>query len=258
MNTRMKWRDWLWLSPRKTIGNGLFTRLRADKILDTIDKLESRIAERFPQTSLRQVCHEFRMLAAGMENLAAHCGRPIWPLRLSVWLFIGLLIFVGLGALLVLIQRFSFKTNDISDLLQATEAAINELIFLGLALVFLIGLETRIKRRSALAALHQLRSIAHVVDMHQLTKDPAHLLGTHVQTKSSPERLLSRYELTRYLDYCSELLALNSKIAALFAQDMDDPVVLSAVNDLESLNQGLSQKIWQKIMILDLAVDKEG
>ena len=50
-----------------------------------------------------------------------------------------------------------------------------------------------------------------------------------------------------------ELLALDAKIAALFAQNMDDPVVLDAVNDLEVLTQGLSAKIWQKIMILDLA-----
>lgn len=237
--------------------NGRFTRLRADKILDTIDMLEKRVAERFPASGLRQVCIEFRQLAAGMETLAEHCGRPIWPMRLAVLAAVGLLVFVALGAILVLAQRFSFRTDDISDLLQATEAAINELIFLGLALVFLIGLETRIKRRMALKALHRLRSIAHVVDMHQLTKDPASLLTQHVQTRSSPARSLNRYELTRYLDYCSELLALNSKIAALFAQDMDDPVVLSAVNDLESLNQGMSQKIWQKIMILDLAEDME-
>ncbi len=243
---------------RRPTTNGRFTRLRADKILATIDTLEKRVAERFPESSLRQVCLEFRQLADGMEALAERCGRPIWPMRLAVLAAVGLLVFVAVGAMLVLAERFSFRTDDISDLLQTTEAAINELIFLGLALVFLIGLETRIKRRSALAALHRLRSIAHVVDMHQLTKDPASLLTQHVQTQSSPARSLNRYELTRYLDYCSELLALNSKIAALFAQDMDDPVVLNAVNDLESLNQGMAQKIWQKIMILDLAEDKAG
>ena len=49
------------------------------------------------------------------------------------------------------------------------------------------------------------------------------------------------------------MLALIAKISALFAQNIDDPVVLNAVNDLEQLTQGLSGKIWQKIMILDLA-----
>jgi hypothetical protein len=72
-------------------------------------------------------------------------------------------------------------------------------------------------------------------------------------TESSPARVLTRIQLTRYLDYCAEMLALNSKIGALFAQNVDDPVVLSAVNDLEVLTQGLAAKIWQKIMILDLS-----
>ena len=86
-------------------------------------------------------------------------------------------------------------------------------------------------------------------------QDPAYLLSQLKDTKSSPERNLTRHQLTRYLDYCSEILALNAKIAALFAQNMEDPVILSAVNELELLSQGLSAKIWQKIMILDLAED---
>jgi hypothetical protein len=101
-----------------------------------------------------------------------------------------------------------------------------------------------------------LRSIAHVVDMHQLTKDPAFVLSNIKSTDASPKRGLTKEELTRYLDYCSEMLALVSKIAALFAQNIEDPVVLAAVNDLESLTQGLSGKIWQKIMILDLSLPK--
>jgi hypothetical protein len=64
---------------------------------------------------------------------------------------------------------------------------------------------------------------------------------------------MTLYQLTRYLDYCSELLAHTSKLAALHAQGFDDPAVLAAVNDVESLTQGLSAKIWQKIMILDLS-----
>jgi hypothetical protein len=62
--------------------------------------------------------------------------------------------------------------------------------------------------------------------------------------------LLTSVELARYLDYCSELLALVSKLAALHAQHLRDPVVLNAVNDVEELAAGLSQKIWQKIIVL--------
>ncbi|MFM7924284.1 MAG: hypothetical protein ACKPJJ_29030, partial [Planctomycetaceae bacterium] len=56
---------------------------------------------------------------------------------------------------------------------------------------------------------------------------------------------------TRYLDYCSELLSLVGKLAALYAQSTSDPVVLQSVNDIEQLTNGLSRKIWQKIMMLD-------
>ena len=49
------------------------------------------------------------------------------------------------------------------------------------------------------------------------------------------------------------MLSLTSKLAAMHVQYFDDPVVLDAVNDIESLTQGLSNKVWQKIMILDLA-----
>jgi hypothetical protein len=55
----------------------------------------------------------------------------------------------------------------------------------------------------------------------------------------------------RYLDCCSELLSLNGKLAALYAQRMDDPFILAAVDDVEDLNGGFSSKIWQKIMILN-------
>lgn len=252
-----------WFFPKKVVSpqSGFFSELRAEQILSTIEKLEFRISERFPESGLRKVCREFRQLAARLELLAIELGKPIWPVRLVTFVAGGLLVWVAWGAASLLLQKFyaSNEAGSFAELLQASEAAINEFIFLALALFFLWSLETRLKRQAALKALHQLRSIAHIVDMHQLTKDPAHVLSsappTLRETAASPERTFTTFELSRYLDYCSELLALIAKISALFAQTMDDPVVLTAVNELESLAQGLSGKIWQKIMILDLAVD---
>jgi hypothetical protein len=62
---------------------------------------------------------------------------------------------------------------------------------------------------------------------------------------------MTPFELNRYLDYCSELLALLSKIAALYVQEFQDPVLLDAVDDVEDLSAGLSRKIWQKLTILE-------
>ena len=64
-------------------------------------------------------------------------------------------------------------------------------------------------------ALHERRSIAPVIDMHQLTKDPEHLLAPTMGTASSPKREMTRFGLARYLDCCSEMLSIASKVAAL-------------------------------------------
>jgi len=112
-------------------------------------------------------------------------------------------------------------------------------------------LERRWRRNQALRWIHELRSLAHVVDMHQLTKDPQHTgrARTH-DTASSPKRTLTPYLLSRYLDYCSEMFSLIGKVAALYVQDLDDATVIASVSDVDQLTTGLSRKVWQKIVIL--------
>jgi hypothetical protein len=61
---------------------------------------------------------------------------------------------------------------------------------------------------------------------------------------------MSELELLRYLDYCSEMLSLTGKLAALYMQDMRDPVIIETVTEIEDLTTSLSRKIWQKIVIL--------
>jgi hypothetical protein len=47
------------------------------------------------------------------------------------------------------------------------------------------------------------------------------------------------------------MLSLTGKLAALYMQDMRDPVIIESVNEIEDLTTSLSRKIWQKIMILN-------
>jgi len=141
--------------------------------------------------------------------------------------------------------------TSVAEFLQGADAAINEVVFLGITIFFFVTLETRLKRRRAMEAIHVLRSIAHIIDMHQLTKDPERVTGARPAGGDGIKRTLSPAELIRYLDYCSDQLALISKIAALYVQKFSDPVTLSAVNEVENLTNGLSRKIWQKIMISD-------
>ena len=81
------------------------------------------------------------------------------------------------------------------------------------------------------------------------------MLGTErvKDTAASPKRVMTAFELGRYLDYCSEMLSLTGEVAALYAQDLDDPVVVEAVNDIEMPATNLSRKVWQKIAILQAA-----
>ena len=178
--------------------------------------------------------------------------RPLWWLRGLATLTIAALVALVVWAAIEF-RHLVKGTSTLSEALQSIDAATSELIFLSLVVLFLVSLETRLKRRTALRMLHRLRSIAHIVDMHQLTKDPELALHRVEATASSPSRTLSRTQLPRYLDYCSELLALTSKLAALHAQNLNDAVVLSAVNDIEALTADLSRKIWQKISILATA-----
>ena len=46
------------------------------------------------------------------------------------------------------------------------------------------------------------------------------------------------------------MLSLIGKIAAVYAQEMNNPILLEAVDGIEALTSGTSNKIWQKIMII--------
>ena len=68
---------------------------------------------------------------------------------------------------------------------------------------------------------------------------------------------MTSFELNRYLDYCSELLSLTGKIAALYIQESRDSVILSAVTDIENLTNDLNRQIWQKLIILQASYREE-
>src|SRR5262249_29473628 len=76
------------------------------------------------------------------------------------------------------------------------------------------------------------------------------VLRRGTRTSLVPPREFSRFELSRYLDYCSEMLAITGKIAALYIQHFDDDVALAAVNEVETLTAGLSGQVWHKLTIL--------
>ena len=232
-----------------------YSSLDATKIVETAERLARRIKERFPEANLAKVAEELTRIARDSLARLTELSRPHLGLRAGV----GVLL-LGLVGMLVLIfpaLRLSWQIKAGPDLIQTLDALLETLFFIGGGILFLVTLETRLKRKRALAAVHELRALAHIVDMHQLTKDPEQLLSQGPRTQSSPQRTMTDFELQRYLDYSSELLAIISKIGALYVQGFEDEVVLSAVDDVEDLTNGLSRKIWQKLTILDHMVARQ-
>jgi hypothetical protein len=227
----------------------MYATLDPGKIIATLEKLERRINERFPGAGLGRVCAELTRFASENTARVARISKPNMGLRIFILAFVA----VSLAVLVYVGQIIEFKrdSENLFGVVQGIESFINVLIVAGAALLFLFTLEERIKRRRALADLHGLRSFVHVIDMHQLTKDPSHGAHRSQATESSPRRDMTPAELTRYLDYCSEMLSLTAKVSALYAQSLPDPVVLEAVSDLERLTSDLSSEIWQKIMIVE-------
>lgn len=263
--------------------------LKPEKIVATIAVLKQRIHERFPDSGLGSVCSNLLEIAEDAEQKTKWFSAPVLWLRALCWI-ISILIVVGsIGTLLLIgddrgsqqtVQKAIEQNENVepggqpakaknsvtpkkkskiglTELVQVVEAGINDIVLIGAAIFFLVTLETRYKRGRALESIHELRSIAHIIDMHQLTKDPERIINkNYANTSTSPRTNMTRFELRRYFDYCSEMLSLTGKIAAVYVQEFNDGVALSSVNEVETLCTGLSRKIWQKMSILHEEDDK--
>lgn len=218
-----------------------------DLLHGTICRLEQRIERKFPLAGLREVARELVVISDRAVRTSREIRRPRFVLRIPIWILLialfGLLVFEVMA-----IGRWG-SIESIEEFVQVLEPALGSMFFLAAIVAFLLSLETRWKRTRALAAMHELRAIAHVVDMHQLTKDPTEPnLG---EARMGPDdRPLTPEEFVRYLDFCSEMLSMVSKIGVLYVQDFPDSVAVGAVDEVESLTNGLSRRIWQKITLL--------
>lgn len=236
-----------------------YSELSAQSIIKTLRTLQMRIDERFPEAGLGKVCAEVLAAAEAADARSRRLARPYYGLRI-LWVLAGVAVLVLVTFLgMWLTREFAppadgaptlFQERRGLALFEGLEPAINVFILLGAGLFMMARSEESLRRSAILKALHELRSLTHVVDMHQLTKDPTAILGGHRRTQHSPKREMTEFELTRYLDYCAEMLSLIGKISALYVRQVDDGVVIDAVNDIENLTTNLSRKIWQKIMII--------
>jgi hypothetical protein len=227
-----------------------YRQLDEPKIIATLTALRDRIENQFPGSGLRKVADELIAVGGEVADCADYLNSPNWPIRIVAALLIaGMIVVLYLASPPLDLAPGAHKFSGV----QSIAAVLNIVAVVGVAVLFLLRLETNLKRRRAHAVLHELRSLAHVVDMHQLSKDPAGRRLPEPEITESPKGAMSPPSLGRYLDYCTDLLSLTGKLSALLVKRFKDDAVLSEVNEIEALTSALSGRIWQKIQLLERA-----
>lgn len=226
-----------------------YDRLNPDKLADTLDQRARKVQEIFPKSGLSEVAENIGRVCKDAIEGSRRLARPNWLRRILSWLALVLVVLAA-AALIDVAANTLLKTGRIEDLSQhgivLPVSLASGLSSLPLMFFWLINWEQHWKRQQGLKELHRLRCLVHVVDMHQLAKDP----GSATVTDASGKRPMTPGELVTYLDICTDLLSLAGKIAVLYAQNTHDQAVLEAVSDLEEITTNLSVKIWQKIGIV--------
>jgi hypothetical protein len=224
--------------------------LEAGAVRETVQELYERVSARFPERGLRRVCADLLVLIDEVREGSERIKNRIRVARITSRILMVAVALATLVALALATKDALTDRDSVSgalDVLPLVETVVNDLVFAGIAVFFLWSFPERLQRGQLLNLLHQLRSTAHIIDMHQLTKDPEQLKPSFKPTSVSKPLNMTRDQVERYLDYCSEMLSLVGKTAALCAEESRDNVVLETVSTIESLTVGLSRKIWQKI-----------
>lgn len=211
---------------------------------ETIITLELKINENFPEASLKKKCHAMLDLLDETNKKIIEVEKPKILIRVLQVSIISLAIFL----IFLIFDITNFKTinpNEITllnNVIAISDAFFNIIVVLLAGLYYLLNLELKKNRKIIIPTINKLRSFLHVIDMHQQTKNL-------INVDSSKEKI-SNQKLREYLEHSSKMISLVSKIAALYIQKFQDEDIITKVNEIENLSTGLTQKIWQKIIVL--------
>jgi hypothetical protein len=226
-------------------------KLEPVPVIGTARRLRDRVGARFPDRGIHRVAQELASLTEQVADTSAGSRRRSRLVRAGSRSLIGLVVLVALVAFGFAVESaFTDAPDNGLDWLPLIESAVNDIVFVAIAVVLLHSFPERVQRAELLAKLHRLRSLAHIIDMHQLTKEPESLRDAFVNGTDGAEVDLTPEQIEYYLEYCTELLSLVGKAAALCAEESQDEIVLNTVSTIESLTMGMSRKVWQKITVL--------
>src|SRR5262249_53180955 len=147
----------------------------------TADRLAARVTGRFRESGLSKVSVAVADVTRDAVATAERINTPNW------WLRIGLAVLaLAIVAVAALVATYVSSDARVHEYVRLTSGAA---VWLGAAVVFFWTLETRFKRGKAVKAIHDLRALAHIIDMHQLSKDPE--CGPDSDPKYNREALVS-------------------------------------------------------------------
>lgn len=223
-----------------------YREINPTKLIDSVGKMADRVEEQFPSSGLSAVANEVAAVAEGTVARVAEIKKPRIGLRIGVGIMV-LLVLSG-PLLFSFLLSFSEEVTNLGDFLEATDAGLHMLLVLAGGIYFLVGMENRMRRNQALDAIAEFRSLTHLVDLHQINKNPG--LDSLKPPENDKRTVRSDEALASYLDFSGDLLSIVGKLAAYYAQNLSDRVVLDAVNEIETLTCSLSNKLWLKILVL--------
>jgi hypothetical protein len=188
-------------------------QLAADHVAATVGHLERRIQARFGERGLTKAARDLGHLVVSVQRQAEESHDR---LRRTTLVARGVSITIVAVTLAALVYSLRSVVIDglarTADWVPLVESIINDLVF--------------------------------------ASKDPEQLSPTYAPTEQSIVHGLDADQLYHYLGYCSEMLSLTAKTAALCGEYSTDSVVLETISYIETLTTELSDKIWQKISLL--------
>lgn len=222
--------------------------LSRDYVHATARKLVDRIDARFGSCELKRLAELVEKAAASSDTRLRGPYRLGFLVKVLVWPAV----FV---ALLSLAYGFHYlhlrvEVGTAGDFVQSLNSALEILIMIAAASWFFLSLGSRLVRRGLKKAVQELAAFVHMADFAQLDKDPDRLTWKPSEiTPQSPRmgKVSTAFLLSRYLDYCGEILSLIAKIGALYATQVSDESVLNDLTELEKQTHQLRAIIGAKM-----------
>ncbi len=104
----------------------MFRHLDASEIVTTIEQLLLRIDNRFADFGLAQVGRALLETAQQSVTGASGLGRPMYPLRAAVWVFV--VVFAVFPVIVLVTLDLTATVATVADLAQMIESGVNDLV----------------------------------------------------------------------------------------------------------------------------------